>query len=181
MRKVLLAIDGPVPDRKLFTYAVDLCQRVTAELNILQVIALGGKSAPVKKIREKTGRFRKVFESSMMAATFAESGDPDTAKRIMERARKNIDPLLPESTEKGVPFDLSVTIGDPEKEIVDYVTSHRDVVIAVCDTPFDDDGVPVRRAASGFRGLHGSSLISRLKEKIDVPVVALNAGAPAGR
>lgn len=181
MHKVLLAIDGPLPNRKLFTYAVDLCQRVTAELNILQVIALGGKSVPVKKIREKTGRIRKLFESSMMAATFAESGDPDTAKRIMERARKNIDPLLPESTEKGVPFDLTVTIGDPEKEIIDYVISHRDVVITVCDTPFMDAGASGRRAASGFRGLHGSSLISQLKENIDVPVVALNMHSPAMR
>ena len=174
MHKVLLAIDGPVPNRKLFSYAVDLCQRIKAELNILQVIRLKEGSASAKKIREKTGRIRKLFENSMMAVTFAESGEHETAKQIMARARKNIDPLLPESTEKGIRFELKLTVGDPEKEIVDYVAAHRDVVITICDTR----SVPV--AASGHSAT-GSQLVLRLKEKIDVPLVALNDHLAAGQ
>ena len=170
MHKVLLAIDGPMPNRKIFSYAVDLCQRITAELRILQVVRMGEGRASMEKVLKKTGRIRQLFENTMMAATFAESGEHETARMIMARARRNIDPLLPESTEKGVPFDLTLRVGDPEREFVDYIGSHRDVVITVCDIPSDPAGAPGHPAGKA----HGNPLVLRLKEKIDIPVVALN-------
>ena len=45
MEKVLLAIDGIYPNRKILEYAVDLCKRIKAELNILQVIEGGSGHA----------------------------------------------------------------------------------------------------------------------------------------
>ena len=51
MIKKLLAIDGITPDKKAFNYAVELCTRIKAELNILQIIRLqnlGGFLAKAK-------------------------------------------------------------------------------------------------------------------------------------
>ena len=38
MKKVLLAIDGIKPDVKAFRYALQMCKRIKAELNVLHLI-----------------------------------------------------------------------------------------------------------------------------------------------
>ena len=102
MKKILLAINGVKPERRAFSYAVQLCKRVQADLNVLQVIKPVNLEKYLKKIRKKTSYARKYIESSLVAATFAEAGEHDTASDLMSEAVKNINQLLPESEKAGI-------------------------------------------------------------------------------
>ena len=102
MQKVLLAIDGISPDHKIFDYAVQLCKRIKAELSVFQVINPRKYNEYLKTIRKSAGFARKYFENTMVAATFAEAGEHETAKEIMSAALENINRLLPESEKAGV-------------------------------------------------------------------------------
>ena len=72
MQKVLLAIDGINPDRKVFEYAVQLCQRIKADLSVFQVINPRRYKEYLKTIRKRADNARKYIEGAMVAATFAE-------------------------------------------------------------------------------------------------------------
>jgi len=133
MERVLLAIDGMTPDRKAFRYAIALCKRIRAELSIFQIIRPQYYREYKKKIRKKGLFVRKFVEGSMVAATFAEAGEHETALDIMAEVSKEIRRLLQESEEAGVHCHFSITSGNPEKEIIDYVNDHRNVVLTIYD------------------------------------------------
>lgn len=133
MEKVLLAIDGTTPDKKAFNYAVELCMRIKAELKVLQVVRPQNFGGYVAKVKNKANQAKQFIEGSMMAATFAEVGEHETANALLDEALKNINKLLPESKKAGVPCDLMMKSGNPRDEIVNYVRDHRDVVITVYD------------------------------------------------
>ena len=133
MEKVLLAIDGMTPDQKAFRYAIALCKRIRAELSIFQIIRPQYYREYKKKIRKKGLFARKFVEGSMVAATFAEAGEHETALDIMAEVSKEIRRLLQESEEAGVHCHFSITSGNPEKEIIDYVNDHRNVVLTIYD------------------------------------------------
>lgn len=133
MEKVLLAIDGVTPEQKAFRYALALCKRIKAELGIFQIIRPRYYGEYKKKIRNKAFLAKKFFEGSMMAATFAEAGEHEVALDIMNEATKEIRRLLKESEEAGVHCHFSVKAGNPEKEIVNYINDHRNVVLAIYD------------------------------------------------
>ena len=133
MKKVLLAIDGMTPDQKAFRYAVSLCKRIRAELNIFQIIRPRYYRKYMKKVRNKASLARKFMEGSMVAATFAEAGEHETALDMMAEVSKEIRRLLQESEEAGVHCHFSIKSGNSEKEIVDYVNDHRNVVLTIYD------------------------------------------------
>jgi nucleotide-binding universal stress UspA family protein len=135
MEKVLLAIDGIAPDKKAFRYAVELCTRIKAELNILQVIRSKSLAGYLAKAKNTASQAKLFFEGTMMAATFAEAGEHDTADALMNEALKNIKKLLPESENSGISCHLTMKSGDPREEIVRFVQENKDVVIAVYDPP----------------------------------------------
>jgi nucleotide-binding universal stress UspA family protein len=131
MKKILLAIDGITPNKKTVHYAVELCKRIKAELNILQIINS-------LNLGERVNRVRRYMEDSMIAATFAEAGEHEMAKDLREQALKNINRLIPESEKEAVHCHLSVRSGNPDKEIVNYVNDHRDIVLTIYNTPKEE-------------------------------------------
>lgn len=133
MEKVLLAIDGITPDKQAFDHAVALCLRIKAELKILQVIKPQKITDCLKKMKSTAHQAKRFFEGSMMAATFAEAGEFESADVLMSEALKNINKLLPESKRAGVPCHLTMKSGEPMKTIVQYVRENKDVVVAVYD------------------------------------------------
>ena len=133
MQKVLLAINGMNPSRKVFNYAVELCQRIKAELCILQVIEPKRYSEYLKTIRKKASRAKHFIEGSMTAVTFAEAGEHAMAQEVMTQARKNMNALLPETEKAGIPCHVTMKSGWPSNEIVRYAREHRDVVLTVYD------------------------------------------------
>jgi nucleotide-binding universal stress UspA family protein len=168
MEKVLLAIDGMSPDRKVFSHAVQLCKRIKAELNVLQVIRPGNYSAYLKKVRGKTNQARRYIEGSLLAATFAEAGEHETAKEMMAEALKNISQLLPESEKAGIPCSLTMKAGNPSKEIINYVKEHRDVVLTIYDTPGEEGDKPgvTRKKKTAPR---------KITRALSIPVVIINS------
>jgi nucleotide-binding universal stress UspA family protein len=163
MEKVLLAIDGMTPDRKAFRYAVSLCKRIRAELSIFQIIRPQYYREYKKKIRKKGLFARKFIEGSMVAATFAEAGEHETALDIMAEVSKEIRRLLQESEEAGVHCHFSITSGNPEKEIVNYVNDHRNVVLTIYDVSNPD----VNEAANSIK----KNTLERITKGLSVPLV----------
>jgi len=166
MKNVLLAIDGITPDRKAFRYAVALCERIKAELSIFQVIRPQYYREYKKKIRKKGLLARTFVEGSMMAATFAEAGEHETALDIMAEASKKIRSLLKESEEAGVHCHFSIKSGNPEKEIVNYINDHRNVVLAIYDVSDCD----VNEAASISSK---KNVLARIRKDLSVPLVTV--------
>jgi nucleotide-binding universal stress UspA family protein len=168
MEKVLLAIDGITPDKKTFRYAVELCKRIKAELKVFQIIRPQNYSKYLKEIRQKTDHARIFIQGSMAAAAFAEAGEHESAKEIMAQASEQIKRLLRESQKQGVHCHFSMKQGCPEKEIVDYVNLHRDIVLTIYNSSaenMDKTGILSKK----------KNVITSIKEKLAVPLVVANA------
>lgn len=168
MKKVLLAIDGITPDRKTFRYAVELCKRIKAELKVFQIIQPQNYGKYLKEMRQKTDHARMYIQGSMVAAAFAEAGEHESAKEIMAEASEQIKRLLSESQKEGVHCHFSMKRGSPEKEIVDYVNHHRDVVLTIYNSSAED----VERTGILSKK---KKAITIIKEKLAVPLVVANA------
>jgi nucleotide-binding universal stress UspA family protein len=168
MQKVLLAVDGIKPTEKAFRYAVELCQRLRAELRVVQVIRPGRCDEYLKKVRKGAHRAKRFIENSMMAATFAEAGEHEMAKEIMAQARKNIKRLLPESERAGVSCQLTMASGRPGKEIIRYVKEHRDVVLTIYDT------APEENSARGILKEEGDGPLE-IKQHLPIPLVVMRS------
>ncbi|MGD2029891.1 MAG: universal stress protein [Desulfobacterales bacterium] len=168
MKKVLLAIDGITPDSKTFRYAVELCKRMKAELKVFQIIRPQNYSKYLKEIRQKTDYARMFFQGSMVAAAFAEAGEHESAKEIMAQASEQIQRLMSESENQGVQCHFSMKQGSPEREIVDYVNLHRDVVLTIYNS--SDEDVDTKSVSSKKK-----NAITSIKEKLSVPLVVANA------
>lgn len=168
MERVLLAVDGIAPNRKVFRYAVELCKRIQAELTVFQIIHPKKYSKHLKEIRKKVSHTKVYIEGSMMAATFAEAGEHETAEEIMSEALNRINRLVSESKKEGVQCHFSIKPGNPEKEIVNYVNGHRDVVLTIYDGTDEDTG------RTGILSKK-KSVLSDIKERLHIPLVVVNA------
>jgi hypothetical protein len=166
MEKVLLAIDGVKPTRKAFHQAVQLCQRLRTQLNVLQIIRADRCKGYLKKVHHRMEGVKKYLEGSMMAVTFAEAGEHETADQLMVEARKNLNELLPESERAGVPFHLTLKCGLPDEEIIHYVQKNRDVVLTIYDEGRDADPV---RAGTPRR----SVIPRRIRQNLATPLVVI--------
>lgn len=169
MEKVLLAIDGIRPDKKAFDYAIGLCQRIKAELKVLQIVGNRKSTGCLNTVTTRAKQAKRLFEGSMLATTFAEMGEFETADDLMAEALKNINKLLPESKKAGVPYDLMMKSGDARAEIADYIRRHRNVVIAVYDPAGEKCPNPEKKGK-------GNRLQSVL-ESLPVPVVMVEPNA----
>ena len=168
MKKVLLTIDGMTPDQKAFHYAVSLCKRIKAELNIFQIIRPRYYRASIEKIRKNAFLARKFMEGSMMAATFAEAGEHETALDMMAEASKEIKQLMSESERSGVHCHFSIKSGNSEKEIIDYVNLHRDVVLTIYDA--SDQGADQNANIS-----EKEHVLAKIKKCLSVPLVTVHS------
>lgn len=166
MEKVLLAIDGMIPEQKAFRYAVALCKRIKAELSIFQIVKPQYYREYNKKIRNKAAVAKKFFEGSMMAATFAEAGEREVALDIMNEATKEIRRLLKESEEAGVQCHFSIKTGNPENEIVNYVNDHRNVVLTI----YDVSDPEADEAGHMYRKI---DTLAKIKKSLSVPLVTV--------
>ena len=167
MKNVLLAIDGMTPDQKAFHYAVALCKRIRAELSIFQIIRPRYYREYKKKIRKKGLLARTFFEGSMVAATFAEAGEHETALDIMAEASKEIKRLLSESKKSGVHCHFSMKSGNPEKEIIDYVNEHRNVVLTI----YDASNQGAEQNGNVYEKEH---VLAKIKKNLSIPLVTVH-------
>jgi hypothetical protein len=163
MKKVLLAINGITPRTKILHYAIQLCQRTTAKLIVLQITEKVPNSGYFDIIRKKAGAVKQYFENSMIAATYAESGEHDTAVKLLNLTRKNIQKMLQESQDAGVSYELIFKTGEPEQVIINYVSQNRDVAFTIYDSP-------IIHADSKERVKDRKRQISIMEKKLTTPL-----------
>lgn len=161
-----MAIDGITPDQKVFQYAIELCKRIKADLNIFQIVNPVNYKEYLKELRKSTKQAGKYMESTMAAVAFAEAGEHETALDIMAEASKNTGRLLPEVEKAGVQCKYFIKSGDSDKEIIDYVDTHRDVVLAIYDASVSMKRLKGRKKKT-VRPL-------KIKEKLPIPMVVVN-------
>lgn len=166
MKKILLTIDGMTGDQKVFHYAISLCKRISAELSIFQVIRPQYYRKYIKKIRKNAMIAQKVLESTMAAATFAEAGEHETALDMMAEGSEQVEHLLKESEKAGVHCRFSIRSGNPEKEIVDYVNDHRDVILTIYDASGDSGAADI---------FEKKTTLANIKRSLSVPVVTVHS------
>ncbi len=133
MEKVLLAIDGISPSKQILHYAVQLSQRLRAQLNVLEIISPKRSKEYIHRVSRVANHTKRYFERSMVAATFAEAGEHEMAQELTAEALKNLNQLLPESEKAGRACQLTLKPGHLAEEILKYVKTHRDVVLAIYD------------------------------------------------
>ncbi len=166
MKKVLLAIDGMTPDKRVFSYAVELCKRIRTELDILQIIRLKTYSSYAKKAHQVSRHAKRYMEGAMIATTFAEAGEHETAKEMKAQALENINRLLPESEKAGVHCHLTMKLGSPEKEIPDYMSDHRDIVLTIYDATKEEGNDAASRSKK-------RSAIREIRKNLSTPMVMM--------
>ncbi|MBU2490651.1 MAG: universal stress protein [Proteobacteria bacterium] len=133
MKSILLAVEGPSPNPETLRYSLELARRIRARLLVVQVLHQPAKKG-LQRFVEGVRRGSRVLSDAMVAVTYSEAGDHDTAQRIMamlSRADEESRQLDPDEDE--VTYSVEVLHGDPEKEIVRMVEKNRDVVLAVCE------------------------------------------------
>ena len=168
MRKILLAINGVQPNQKVFSYAVQLCKQIKADLLVLQVVDTGVLKNRLGAIGRKAQQVMKMLEDSMTAATFAEAGEHETANAMMAQARKEINDLLPETARAGIQCHFTIKAGSPEREIVRYARRHRDIVLTVYDNA---DSASQEEA----RVYESRDIAGIIRQYLEVPVVTRHA------
>ncbi|MBW1641598.1 MAG: universal stress protein [Deltaproteobacteria bacterium] len=173
MKKVLLAIDGIDPNKKILDYAVELCKRIRAELNILQVIDRRIYKDYLKKMQKGLSAASKYFDSSMVAITFAEAGDHKTAIELMPDALNNIKSMLPENQKDKIGYNLKMTGGNSGQEIIDYVEKNRDVVMAIYDPATEFQNKNEERFKSSEK--RNNAISKKIQRKLSIPLVVIGS------
>jgi len=141
MQKVLLAVEGLCPEKRILDYAAGLCRRIKAELNILHIVEPRAHAGYVKDLQRQVHQARDAFENTMMAAAFAETGDFHTARSLADKAAAHIHGLLSNADKTELTWRIQVNSGKPGPEIVNYVRKHRDVILAIYDEgAYGDEG-----------------------------------------
>ncbi len=166
MKKVLLAIDGMSPDKNAVRYTVQLCRRMKAELNVLQVISPKNCGRYLSEARKKARPAKRYMEGALMAVAFAEAGEHETAEALMSEALRNFKELLPESEKEGLRYHLTVKAGNLKREIVRYLNEHRDVVLAVYDAHYR------KGTDAGFAKRYGS-FTEEIQKALSIPLVVI--------
>jgi hypothetical protein len=166
MEKVLLAIEGVAPDRSTFSYAVALCKRMRAGLDILQVLSPHTYRKYLKRVKKGARHARNVFENAMVAVTFAEAGQHDIVEQMKKQAFENIDRLIPESEKDGIDYHLTLKCGNADEEIVRYVCDHRDVVLTI----YDASGIKDERKGASGKTINA---VRQIGQKLSTPLVIM--------
>ena len=173
MKKILLAIEGVAPDRSTFSYALALCKRMRAGLEILQILSPRTYRSYLEKVKRSARHAKNTFEDAMVAVTFAEAGQHDFVEQMREQACANLDRLIPEPERDGLEYHLTLKPGNPDDEIVRYVCDHRDVVLTIYDASGVKDGqecLPEK----------GRNKIPAIAQKLPTPLVLRRGCEPTG-
>jgi nucleotide-binding universal stress UspA family protein len=166
MEKILLAIDGTAPDGRILSYAVALCKRMRAGLDILQILGPQTFRKYLKMAKQGTLNARSAFEDAMVAATFAEVGQHGTAEQLRTHASAKLNRLIPERERDGIEYQLTLKSGNPGEEIVRYVHDHRNVVLTIF---FDAGATDARVGASENK----TDTVRQIEQKLATPLVVM--------
>ena len=173
MKKILLAIEGSAPDSSTFSYAVSLCKRMRAGLEILQILSPRAYRRYAEKAMRGIRQAKNAFEDAMVAVAFAEAGQHEIVEQMQKQARAELDRLIPAPDRKGLQYQLTLKPGNPGDEIVRYVGDHRDVVLTIYDAAEVKNEKAIRQVKK-------RNQISAIAQKLPIPLVFKRGGEPTG-
>lgn len=160
MKQILLAINGDIPTKTVFRYSVDLCNRIRAELNILQFIQNGNLTRRLANTHKKVGRLGKFLEDSFAGVAFAEEGAFSMADEMVSGISDPLRKLI-RNNQTGVPVKVALSHGRLETELSNYIERHQDIVLAIFDPATDVQKHPRQYL----------STMEQIKRKLCVPLV----------
>jgi hypothetical protein len=105
-RTVLLVIEGENPAPSAFSYAVNLCKRTNAELDILQVIEISARGEDYELLSQK-----------------------------MANSSRHLVDLVRQLEQTAVPFKVTMRLGEPGSKLFNYAKRHKDVAMVILDSP----------------------------------------------
>ena len=165
MKTVLFAVDHMTPDQKSLSYALNLCRRMLAKLDVLHIIQSPENQARyLDSLKSKVRQARDAFENAMVTATYAEAGVPDPESVIKAAAYDQFKRVLPEDTDTGIDYHCVVTGEAADAVIERYVHGHRNVVLAVFDPR-------PRSAESGGKKSSDRTKGRRMMPRLAIPLV----------
>jgi len=165
MGKVLLAINDTEPDPNAFRYALELCQRMKADLKVIQPVGTQDFDGCFARLKQAAGKVRCYFENSMAAAAFAEAGEFESAKQLMNEMTRKMNPLLSLCAESGIRCDFVMCSGKSREVITDYVLKNKDILIVVYETAKNDETSKNERQIK--------KELQSLTNKLSIPVVVV--------
>jgi len=168
MKQVLLAIDGNSPTDSVFQYAVGLCRRIQADLNILQFVRDERLTRCLSVTKKKVGRLGKLLEDSFAEVAFAEEGLAGMGKEFRPGISDALNELI-QAGQAGVALEVTVSSSSPEKDLPHYIDDHQDIVLAIFDPSTDQTG----------RAGHSLLTIETIKKKLRIPLVVVKT-SPGG-
>lgn len=162
MKQILLAIDGNIPTDSVFQYAVGLCRRIQADLNILQFVKEERLTRCLSATKKKVGRLGKLLEDSFAEVAFAEEGLPMMGKEFSPQVSDSLNELI-KAGHARVALEVTASNSSPEKDLPHYIDDHQDIVLAIFDPSTDQPG----------RTGHSLSTIETIKKKLRIPLVVV--------
>ncbi len=118
------------------------------------------------RIKQKLSRAGDKMDKYQEAITFAEAGEHETALDITAEASMEIRRLLQESEKVGIRCHFSIKSGNPEKEIINYVNDHRNVVLTIYDV--SDQG-----ADQNTNNSKKKNSLAKITKRLSVPLVTV--------
>jgi len=164
MKQILLAINGDIPTKTVFQYSVDLCNRIRAELNILQFIKSGSLTRRLTDTHKKVGRLGKFLEDSFAGVAFAEAGSFSMADEMLSGVSDPLRELIKNSQTR-VPFKVAFSHESLETELSSYIDQHQDIVLTIFDPATDIRKHPQKYLAT----------MAQIKKKLCIPLVTVNS------
>jgi len=153
------------PDRKALEYALVMCRRMRAGLEVLHILQVPKPPInpgilhhpPVQPARD-------VFVCAMVTATVAEADRHDPSEALKAAACDQFKRLLPDLPDTPVDYRC-VVAGEPTGTIIErYVRNHRHIVLTVFDPRLHRDPSGARKKENRPAGL-------QTMPKLSIPLV----------
>jgi hypothetical protein len=165
MKTVLFATDHMTPDRKALDYALVLCRRMTAGLEVLHILQVPTfPGDPGKHRHTPIQPEGDVFPSAMVTETMTEADVHDPSEAMKAAAFDQFKGSLPEQPNTRIYYRCVVT-GEPTGIIIErYVRNHRHIVLTVFDPR-------LHRDPSGSRKKENHPAGVKAMPRLSIPLV----------
>ncbi|MCB2147831.1 MAG: hypothetical protein KQI81_15235 [Deltaproteobacteria bacterium] len=134
MKTLLFATDHLTPDRKALDYALVLCRRMRAGLEVLHILqGTNSVGNPGKHRHTPVHLAGNDYAGAVVTATVGEAGLHDPSEALKAAASDQFQRLLPDPPDTRIDYRCVVT-GEPTRTIIErYVRNHRHIVLTVFD------------------------------------------------
>jgi len=150
MKTVLFATDHMPPDPEALDYALLLCRRMAARLEVLHILKSSSSAGSGDRRRRKgkiPARHKTICREGM--PTGAQTGVPETDRISAIQSLDRLKQWLPDRPNPPVVYHCEVAGGATGAIIERYVRKHGEIVLTVFDPSSDRHPADIRSKAKG--------------------------------